>query len=159
MAKAIQLDFPARDATAEWQQRLAAAPVEHAAAIIEFLELLEVLRKHNVLSTIRGAVGAGGDLIGHLAKAAAQPDTIRALRNMIAVAKIFSQIDPELIEAAGKSIPPELKDRNARLQTPPPGIWRTIRVLGSAPASRVLFATGVMLAGIGYHMNKENPVK
>ena len=66
MAKAIQVDFPVRDHKAELQMRLAEAPTEHAAAILELLELLDVLHERNVLSTIRGAVGAGDDLIGHV---------------------------------------------------------------------------------------------
>ena len=47
MAKAIQLDFPARDRKAELQQRLAEAPVEHAEAILELMELLEVWKTYH----------------------------------------------------------------------------------------------------------------
>ncbi len=48
MAKAIQVDFPVRDHKAELQMRLAEAPTEHAAAILELLELLDVLHERNV---------------------------------------------------------------------------------------------------------------
>ena len=157
MAKPIQIDFPVRDHEAELRERLAAAPTEHAAAILEFLDLLEVLHKRNVLSTIRGAVGAGDELVGHLAKAAAQPESIRAIRNMLAMVKILGSIDPEVIEAVQRSIPPQFKDRNARRQTPAPSIWKMIRTFWSPPVQRVLFAWGLMLAGIGYYMNKETP--
>ena len=157
MAKPIQLDFPTRNYETELQQRLAEAPFEHAAAILEFYELLEVLHKQKVLSTLRGAVGAGDDLVAHLAKAAAEPETIRALRNFIALTKIFGQIDPELIEAIQRSIPPQFKDRDLRRQTPPPSLWAIARTLWSPPVRRALFAGGFMLAGTGYYMNKERP--
>ncbi|MGA7522483.1 MAG: hypothetical protein WBW84_08365 [Acidobacteriaceae bacterium] len=157
MAKPIQLDFPPRNHQAELQQRLAEAPAEHAAAILEFYELLEVLHEQKVLATLRGAVAAGDDLVSHLAQAAAQPETIRAMRNFIALTKIFGQIDPELFEAMQRSIPPQFKDRNLRRQTPPPSLWAIARTLWSPPVRRALFAGGLMLAGIGYYMNKERP--
>ena len=155
MAKPIQIDFAVRDHEAELRERLAAAPTEHAAAILEFLDLLEVLHKRNVLSTIRGAVGAGDELVGHLAKAAAQPESVRAMRNMLALAKILGSIDPELIEAVQRSIPPQVKDRIARRQTPAPSIWKIVRTFWSPPVRGVLMAFGLMLGGIGYYLNKE----
>lgn len=157
MAKPIQLDFPPRNQQAELQQRVANAPIEHAAAILEFYELLEVLHKQKVLATLRGAAGAGDDLVGHLAKAAAQPETIRALRNLIALSKILGQIDPEVFAAIERSIPPAFKDRNLRRQTPPPSLWKIVRTFWSPPVQRVLFAFGLTLAGIGYYMNKDRP--
>jgi uncharacterized protein YjgD (DUF1641 family) len=155
MAKPIQLDFVVREPEVELQQRLASAQTEHAAAIVDFLELLEVLHRRNVLSTLRGAVGAGDELIGHISEAAAQPESVRGIRNMLAVAKIVGQIDPELIEEMCKSIPPEFMDRSARSRSRAPGIWKTFRLLRSAPFRRVLFAFGLTLAHIGRFMNNE----
>ena len=153
MARPIQLDFPARNHQAEMQQRLSAAPTEHAAAILEFLELLEVLHQRNVLSTLRGAVGAGDDLIGQLSKAAAQPDSVRALRNAISLARLLSQVDPELIETIEKAIAPDPKPhKNADPMAP--GLWKVAKTLGSPPVRRALFAAGVVLAAIGGYMEK-----
>lgn len=157
MAKPIQLDFPARNHQAELRQRLENAPAEHAAALLEFYELLEVLHRQKVLTTLRGAVAAGDDLVSHVAKAAAEPETVRALRNLIALSKILGQIDPEVFSAIERSIPPAFKNRDLRRQTPPPSIWKIIRTFWSPPVQRVLFAFGLTLAGIGYYMNKERP--
>lgn len=153
MAKPIQLDFPARDHQAEMQQRLSAAPTEHAAAILEFLELLEVLHRHNVLSTLQGAVGAGGDLIGQISKAAAQPESIRALRNAIALAKLLGQIDPELIETIQKAI---ARSPGARGDSRPaaPGLWKIAKTFWSPTVRRTLFATGVVMAAVGGYLEK-----
>ncbi len=157
MAKPVQIDFPVRDHKAELQQRLAEAPTEHAAAILELLDLLDVLHQRNVLTTLRGAVGAGGELVGYVAHAAAQPESIRAMRNLLAMAKIIGQIDPELIDAVQRSIPPQFKDRNARRETPAPSFWKMLRTFWSPPVQRVLFAWGLMLSGIGHYLNKEAP--
>lgn len=157
MAKPIQLDFPPRNRQAELQQRFAEASSEHAAALIELLELLEVLHQRNVLSTLRGAVGAGDSLISYAAHAAAQPESIRALRNLLALTKILGQIDPELIESVQRSIPPALKDRNERRNTPAPSLWKIAKTFWSPPVRRTLMGVGFVLAGIGYYMNKETP--
>ena len=157
MAKPIQLDFSPRDHQAELEQRLASAPADHAAALLEFFDLLEVLHEQKILATLRGAVAAGDDLVSHIAKAAAQPETIRALRNFIALTKLFAQIDPELIEAVARSIPPQLTDRNLRRQTPTPSLWKIARTFFSPPVRHALLATGFVLAGVGYYMNKERP--
>lgn len=157
MAKPIQLDFPPRNHHVELQERLAKAPEEHAAALLELLELVEVLHERKVLTTLRGAVGASDSLVSYLSHAAAQPESIRAIRNLLAFGKIVATIDPELIEAVQRAIPPQLKDRNLRHRTPAPSIWKVIRTFWSPPVQRALFAIGLTLAGIGYYMNKENP--
>ena len=157
MAKPIQLDFPARDRVAELRQRLAEAPVEHADAILDFLELIEVLHQKNVLSALRGAVAAGDDLVTHLAQAAAQPESITAIRNFLALSKLFGQLDPELIEAIRRSIPAEFSDPGLRRGVPPPSLWKIARTFWSPPVRRSLFAVGIMLAGVGYYMSRERP--
>ena len=157
MAKPIQIDFPVRNHQAELQQRLAEAPAEHAAALLDLLELIEELHQRNVLSTLRGAVGARDSIASYLAEGAAQPESIRAMRNLLAITKILGSIDPELIEAIQRSIPPQLKDRNARRMTPTPSLFQIARTLWSPPVRRALMAGGLILAGIGYYMNKESP--
>ena len=157
MAKPIQLDFSPRNQQAELQLRLANAPGEHAAAILEFYELLEVLHQQKILATLRGAAAAGDDLVGHLAKAAAQPEAIRAMRNFIALTKLFGQIDPELIDAIQRSIPPQLTNRYLRRDTPAPSLWKLARTFWSPEVRRALLATGLVLAGIGYYLNKDRP--
>jgi uncharacterized protein YjgD (DUF1641 family) len=157
MAKPIQLDFPTRNRELELRYRLEQAPIEHAEAILEFIELLEELHRHNVLNTLRGAVGAGDKIVGTLSNSAAQPETLRAMRNFIALTKLFGKIDPELIEAVQRAIPPELQDSRQRRSTRPPSILAIARTFWSPPVRRALMATGLVLAGIGYYMNKERP--
>lgn len=157
MARPIQLDIPTRHQEMELRDRLERASVEHAAALIEFMELLEELHRHNVLNTLRGAVGAGDNIVGTLSSAAAQPETIRAMRNFIALTKLLSKIDPELIEAVQRAIPPELQDSRLRRNTRAPSLIAIARTFWSPPVRRALMATGLVLAGIGYYMNKERP--
>lgn len=156
MAKPIQLDTPTRDHRAELQRRLADAPIEHAAAILELLELLEVLHERNVLNTLRGAVGAGETILGQLAQGMAKPEAVRALRNLIVLGKILGEIDPELLAAIQRSIPEELKDSSLRRSSPAPSLWKVAATLLSKPVRRTLVATGFVLAGVGYYLNRES---
>lgn len=157
MARPIQLDIPTRNREVELRHRLEQAPIEHAEAILEFIELLEELHRRNVLNTLRGAVGAGDNIISTLSNSAAQPETVRAMRNFIALTKLFGKIDPELIEAVQRAIPPELQDSRLRRGTRAPSILAIARTFWSPPVRRALMATGLVLAGIGYYMNKERP--
>jgi len=154
MAKAIQLDLPARDRRAELQKRLAEAPAEHAEAILEFLELLEVLHQQNVLSTIRGAVGAGDSLVTSVSKAMAQPESVRAMRNLIALSRILGRIDPELIHAVEKSM--AVLPGNAQPDGRPriPSLLQIAKLWWSPSVRRSLFAGGLLLAGVGLYLEK-----
>ncbi len=156
MAKPIQLDVPARDRRSELQQRLAEAPVEHAEAIVDFLELLEVLHREDVLSTLRGLVGAGDNIAGQIAKGVAQPESIRAMRNFLALSKLFGRLDPEFIEAVERSIAPQLKNRDLCRETPAPGLWKLARTFWSQPVRRALFAAGLVLSGVGCYMCRDS---
>ncbi|MGC2639752.1 MAG: hypothetical protein WA294_21390 [Acidobacteriaceae bacterium] len=153
MAKPIQLDFPARDHEAEMRQRLADAPAEHAAAILEFLELLDLLHEQRVLTTLRGAVGAGNDIAGYLAHATAQPESIRALRNAITLAKMLGEIDPELLDAIHRSLPKRHGEPGGEPEKVP-GLFRIAKTLWSPPVRRALFAGALVLAGIGTYLER-----
>lgn len=151
MAKPIQLDFPARDYRAELQKRLADAPAEHAEAIVEFLELLQVLHERNVLTTLRGVVGAGDGIVTSISAAAAQPESVRAIRNLLALSRILSRIDPELLAAIERSMPggaAQAREKKA------PGVGKIARLWFSASVRRSLFATGFVLAGIGDYLER-----
>lgn len=154
MAKPIQLDFPPRNLEKERKQLLTDASLEHAEALNDLLDLAETLRRHNVLNTVQGLVGAGGSLTNHLAAAAARPESVRALRNLIALTRILGSLDPELIESVGKAIPPSWKDRNAREEATAPSLWKVGKALVSPGARRALYGAAMVLAGVGIYMSR-----
>jgi uncharacterized protein YjgD (DUF1641 family) len=160
MAKPIQLDFPPRNREAEHRQMLATLPVEHAEALAELLALAEDLRRHNLINTLRGAVGAGGELITYLSEAMAQPEAARGLRNLIALSKILGSISPELLETVQHSLPESWRDPAAREDsTKTPSLWKVARTLTSPPARRALMGAGVLLAGVGLYMARDKATR
>ncbi|HTV81112.1 MAG TPA: hypothetical protein VME18_00565 [Acidobacteriaceae bacterium] len=160
MAKPVQLDFPPRNQEAEHRQMLATLPVEHAEVLADLLALAEDLRRHNVINTLRGAVGAGGELITYVSEATAQPEAARGLRNLIAPSKLLGSIHPELLESVQRSLPESWRDPAARdATTGAPSLWKVARTLTSPPARRVLMGVGVVLAGVGLHMAREKATR
>jgi hypothetical protein len=75
------------------------------------------------------------------------------MRNAIALAKIFSQIDPELIETIQKAIAPG-NQRRARSNGATPGVLKVARTLWSPPVRRTLFAAGIVLAAVGGYLER-----
>lgn len=160
MAKPIQLDIPARNREAEHRAMLATLPVEHAEALADLLDLAEDLRRHNVINTLRGAVGAGGELITHVSEAMAQPEAERGLRNLIALSKLLGSVNPELIETVRRSLPASWRDPAVRDETTrTPGLWKVARTLTSPPARRALMGVGLVLAGVGIYMAREKATR
>lgn len=160
MAKPIQLDIPPRNREAEHRQTLATLPEEHAEALAELLGLAEDLRRHNVINTLRGAVGAGGELVRYVSEAMAQPETARGLRNLIALAKLLGSIHPELLETVQRSLPQSWRDPAARdATTKTPSLWRVARTMTSPPARRALMGVGLVLAGVGFYMAREKATR
>lgn len=156
MAKPIQLDIPTRNREAEHRAMLATLPVEHAEALADLLALAEDLRRHNVINTLRGAVGAGGQLITYVAEAMAQPETARGLRNLIALSKLLGSINPELLETVQRSLPESWTDPASRGETTKtPSLWKVGRTLTSPPARRALMGMGMVLAAVGVYMARD----
>jgi uncharacterized protein YjgD (DUF1641 family) len=128
MAKPITLQMPPRDAHAELVEKLESAPVTHAAAILEWYELLQALHDSGLMSTLRGAVGEGGEIVKAVSEGLNKPESIRAIRNLMVLAKLAGEIDPEIFRRVVAAVPDTLRDANFRReQMKTPGPWRQFR--------------------------------
>jgi uncharacterized protein YjgD (DUF1641 family) len=122
MAQPIELDLPLPDARTRLQSKLESAPAEHAEAILAAYDLLQVLHDHGVLDLARGLVGSGDQVIEIAAAAAKSPQSIRGIRNLLAIAQMFGSIDPDVLETFVNSFPRILKAMQDK--TKPIGFWR-----------------------------------
>jgi uncharacterized protein YjgD (DUF1641 family) len=80
-------------------ERLEDALHKHTDAIVDALELLQLLHDRGVLELLRGLVGAGDQLVGILTAAAGAPESLRGMRNFILLTKFFTSIPPEVLES------------------------------------------------------------
>src|SRR5215831_10960636 len=99
MAQPIPLDLPPRDPRAELQTRLQNAPLEHAEALLAAYQVLQGLHDQRVLELLQGALGSGDKLMDTATDALNTPSAIRGLGNLVILARLFGNIEPELLES------------------------------------------------------------
>src|ERR1700753_3968666 len=102
MASPIQFKPKAIDPREELQRRLEAAPREHAESILGALDLLEAAHRKGLLGLAEGAISSKDAVFGKLAEYAKQPESTRALRNLIAIGKLVASINPEKLDSLAK---------------------------------------------------------
>lgn len=148
MAKPVTVFPKQRSEREELLAKLSDAPVEHAAALLDMYELVQVLHEHGTLDLLRGLVGARDDLIGRLAAGMSKPESVRATRNVIEMTKLLSQIDPEelqrTIDQGSKFLASE-----QIAHSEPPGLWAIFRRMTSRDGRRALALMAEVLNEIG----------
>lgn len=148
MAKPVTMFPQQMSEREELLAKLSDAPVEHAAALLDLYELVQVLHKHGTLDLLRGLVGATDDLIGRLAAGLSKPESIRASRNVIEMTKLLSRIDPdELRRTIDKGDKFLASDQS--VQPEPPGLWTIFRRMTSRDGRRALALMVEVLNEIG----------
>ena len=116
MAQPIPLNLPARDPRAELQARLQNAPQEHAEALLAAYEVLQGLHDRGVFDLLRGALGSSDKVLEIVVEAAKTPESIRGIRNVMILTKLFAGLDPELLEHIADAVPKALAE--AKTQKP-----------------------------------------
>ena len=149
MAKPIELIPTPRDPREEITRRLENAPVEHTEAVLSAYELLQELHASGTLDLLRGAAGAQGEIVQHAAGLAAQPEAVRALRNLLVLGKLLGSIDPDALHRLTAGLPGAV-DQAPNEETPSfVGIFRR---LSSKDSRRALAAAANILESVGKGM-------
>ena len=147
MAQPIAFTPQKTDPKFELQRRLAAAPNEHAEALLVAYDLLEEAHKQGILDALHGAVKAKDTIISLLAKFGAEPVNINALRHVIAVGQMVGSFDPEPISNLAKEAHTamETESRESR----PPSLWQLYKRMKQPDTRRGLSFVTSMLAALG----------
>jgi len=124
MAEPIPFVQPPRRET-DAAARLESAPAEHAEALLSAYELLQLLHDRGVLDLLRGAVGAGGQLVDTATAALDNPASIRGMRNFLLLTKFFGSIPPDVLAGMADAVAAGARCEKMR---EPPGLlallWR-----------------------------------
>ncbi len=144
MAQPIALQRVQPDPARDIRAKLAAAPLEHADAVLATYALLQELEDHGVLDFIKGLAGAGGDIVTRLSEAVNHPQAIAGIRNLVSLARIAGSVDPELLHRFANAI---VAGRTPEAEAP--GLWTTLRRLGSKDSRRALGAAAYGLQVFG----------
>jgi uncharacterized protein YjgD (DUF1641 family) len=145
--------FIQADPREELQKRIQDAPIAHAEAVLSAYELLQQLHDTGTLDVLRGALGAGDVLVGHVVSLVTAPEAVNAVRNVILIGKVLGSIDPDVLHAVVEGIP------QATAQAPgakPPSLFALGRRMASRDARRGLSAAVSVMEVLGRGLAKES---
>jgi uncharacterized protein YjgD (DUF1641 family) len=131
----------------ELERRLAAAPQEHAEALLVAYDILQAAHDKGILDTVHGLVSARDTIAGKLAELAHTPEGETGTRNLLESAKLFASIDPSFLEHLNHAV------ANASLQhrqeQTPPSIWQIFKRITSEDGRRGLSFMTLLLTSLG----------
>jgi uncharacterized protein YjgD (DUF1641 family) len=129
----------------ELMRRVDEAPREHAEALLVAWDLLQTSHDQGILELVQGLIGGKDIIAGKLADAANIPESINAIRNGIAMARIIGSLDPEMLQRLAKGFDNASKEHQEEKE--PPSLWTLFRRSTSADARRGLsFLTSLLVA-------------
>ncbi|MGH7836471.1 MAG: DUF1641 domain-containing protein, partial [Candidatus Binataceae bacterium] len=124
--------------------RLDRAPLEHAEALLDWLEVLQGLHDRGVFEFARGALGAGGELTQMAVEAAKSPESVRAIRNILILGKTLAAFDPAALESFAQALPQAAAQTKAQ-DTAPPSLWSLLKQFGNKDVRRGIAAVNRIL--------------
>ena len=105
MAKPIPLELPTRDPREQLHSGLQSAPLDHAQAVLAGYEVLQGLHDSGVLELLHGLLGSGNKVLGIAVAEVRRPESVQALRNLLVLGKILTELDPALLNGFAKALP------------------------------------------------------
>ena len=148
MAEPILLELPPRNIRGELIDRLERAPIEHAEALLESYELLQSLHDAGVLNLLRGMLDSGNQVLEDVVEAANKPGSLRALRNVVILAKLAESLDPEVLKKLAASLPKVADAIYNAHQAKPPTLWQSLKIAGGENVRRGLAAINAALGAV-----------
>ena len=155
MAQPILLHIPPRDPQRELQVKLERAPAEHAEALLAAYEVLQGLHDKGVLELMRGTLGGGEAIVEQFVEVADSPEAIRALRNLLLLAKALGDVDPELLRGLTTAVPTALVQANTE-SSKPPGLFKLIGTFWNRDFRRGLAAFNDLLVTFGRNLQAKD---
>jgi uncharacterized protein YjgD (DUF1641 family) len=131
----------------ELERRLAAAPREHAEALLVAYDLLQAAHDQGLLDAVNGLVGAKDTIFAKLADYAKLPEGIAGIRNLIAGLKVLTALDPEVLDQLSRSILDASKQH--KHEQKPPSFFHIAKQAFSQDSRRALSFMVTILTGLG----------
>jgi uncharacterized protein YjgD (DUF1641 family) len=147
MANPISFKPKAVDPKLELQRRLAAAPNDHAEALLVAFDVLEEAHRQGILDALHGVIGAKDTIVGLLAKYSAEEISVNAIRNLMALGKVLGTLDPEPLSQLSKEMVVAMQAHKA--EEKPPSLWQLFRRVNQPEARRGLSFLTLMLGAFG----------
>lgn len=147
MAEPITFTPQAVDPHVELMRKVEAAPREHAEALLVAWDMLQTAHDQGMLDLLQGLIGGRDAIAGKLASAMAMPETMNAVRNLIALGRILAAIDPDTLHRLAKVMDQGLQGPQPDGATP--SLFRIMRQATSPAGKRGLSFAVQMLVALG----------
>jgi uncharacterized protein YjgD (DUF1641 family) len=154
MARPIPLELPQRNPKEELYARLQNGPAEHAEAVLAALQVLQELHNRGMLETLRGVLSSGDKVLEQIVDATKRPESIRAMRNLLLLAKTMGTIEPELLGNFTRAIPQALAQANAE-ESKPPGLIKLVSTFWNKDFRRGLAVFNDLLVMFGKNLDEK----
>jgi uncharacterized protein YjgD (DUF1641 family) len=92
------------DPHVELMKRVEGAPRDHAEALLVAWDLLQSAHDKGLLDLAQGLVEGKDIITGKLAEAANLPESVAAIRNGMALARVLGSLDPDMLQRLAKSL-------------------------------------------------------
>lgn len=148
MAQPIRTFTPHRDECEELRPKLENAPLEHGKALLAAYQLLQDAQDHGILDILRGAIGAGDAIVDKASQFANTPESVRGIRNFLALSRIFASLNPEKVDAVANAI----TDDQCRKSEPgcePPSLLKSLQRMNSRNSRRTLATIAAVTDAFG----------
>jgi uncharacterized protein YjgD (DUF1641 family) len=155
MGKPIPLKLAPRDAHEELRARLSVAPLEHAEALLAGYEVLQGLHDSGVLEVLRGLLGSGDKVLQIAVDATRTPESIRIIRNIIALLKMLGEIDPDIFDGFVLALPEAMRKAKEEAKQPP-GLLATLNEFRNKDLRRGIVAVNKLLEAWGHEFLSES---
>ena len=140
------------DPRKEAQRQLAAAPTEHAEALLVAWDLLQTAHDQGVLDLLNGLIGAKDTIAGKLAEYAMLPEGVAGIRNLISFMKILAAFDPETLDCIAEAVRTAAVEHQQEIK--PPSLFGIARRVTSEDSRRGLSFLTLMLSGLGQALKR-----
>ena len=147
MANPIAFKPAPVDPKLELEKRLAAAPREHAEALLVAWDVLQSAHDKGLLDMLHGAIEAKDAIAGKVAEYAKEPEGIAGIRNLLAALKILTAIDPEVLDRLSRAMQSATEAHGREMEAP--SLLAIVRRAGNEDSRRGLSFLTLALENLG----------
>lgn len=149
MAKPVEIRPGPQNAREELKRRLDSAPVEHAEAVLNAYRLLDTLHTSGTLDVVRGALGAGDEVLRQAVSLLTTPEAVRATRNLLVLAQMLGSLPPETLHGVAAALPPAMEAAGRASSAEPPSLLQLLKRFLTRDSRRALAVTAGMVETAG----------
>jgi uncharacterized protein YjgD (DUF1641 family) len=154
MGVPIQFESLRRSAREELLERLDQAPATHAEALLSVYDLLQGLHDRGVLDALNGALSSGNLILDTVVETVNTPENIRAIRNLLILSKVLSDIDPDVLGSLA-GVVPEALQRVSSEKTSTPGMLALLQRFNSRDSRRGMAFAASLLESLGKKLGEK----